>query len=824
MKFSSHQKTFKVMGQNSSTKSHPSSRRVTLWRRIFMVNLGALVLTLVYLAPAWATDGSLDLSFNPGTGVGRAPILWGQYNYTDGSGKALIAGAFTMVGDKPHASIARLNSDLSPDETFQAPAEIFEVRNVVLLTPNLPNNASNILINGVFSVTAGGKTYNGLARLLPSGAVDTSFVSSFEVGGDYVSGISLQPDGKILVVGASMVVKGYPGVYCFLRLNADGSVDDFYPMRLDSGGYIHNVYAYPSTGTSFPNGARLSGTIPRFDGSGHLDYLLILDSNGNTVLKRLGDEDIDGPVIGVSVQPSDGKVLIAGMFSRVYGQSRNGIARLSADMLSLDSLTNFNPGAGANYMVRGAVVQNDGKIVLRGFFTSFNGDPSRKYIVRLQSSGTVDDSFKIGAGPDDCVWSMWQTGDGSWMVLGAFREFDGISRHGIAKLNSDGSIVAGDRKISLYNDTIGKVYATTLQDDGKILIGGSFSSCGGKYHGGIARLNPDGTTDETFQGRASSVRRIAVQPDDKILIAGPLYSTTGYMARTGVARMNPDGTMDNTFNPKVLQPDGCFGYLNAVRILDNGQIMIAGDFSTVNGMGRSIAARLDSNGTLDASFTVGLTLPGTNIVARRVVPTAGDKYLLLGNYIPTDNSTTQGFLTRLLSSGGIDPTWGPNPNQNQNIVGMSAASSTMALQTDGKVLVCGDFTQIYANFVSERSHIARITAGGQLDTTFIPLATNDSIKTMALQRNSKVLIGGSFTSPFNRLARLNPSGTLDSSFDPGEGVDSTVNNFVHIPAQGKAFIAGEFTNFNGQVFSRPGIAKILASDGAFPLGILLLLD
>jgi hypothetical protein len=140
-----------------------------------------------------------------------------------------------------------------------------------------------------------------------------------------------------------------------------------------------------------------------------------------------------------------------------------------------------------------------------------------------------------------------------------------------------------------------------------------------------------------------------------------------------------------------------------------------------------------------------------------------------------------------------------------NIIGMNAASSTMLLQTDEKVLVCGDFTQIFAGSTSDRSHIARITAAGQLDNTFIPLTTDNSIRTMALQPSGKVLIGGAFTAPFNRVARLNSSGSLDPTFVPGDGLDGPVNNFVHIPAQGKAIIAGEFTTFNGyHGFSRTG--------------------
>jgi uncharacterized delta-60 repeat protein len=785
-----------------------------------LVIMGVVTLTLFALSPARAADGGLDPSFNPGAGVGRAPILWGQSTYTDGSNKSLISGAFTMVGSTLRNHIARLNGDGSLDTSFNCALEGTEVRGTWLLNPALGNNASKILICGPFSIASTNGTYNGLARLNSDGSVDTSFAHTFGPG-EGLSGIAVQPaDGKILISGGSMVVNGYPGVYCLLRLNPDGSVDTSYPMRPDSGGFIHGVYAFNNSGP-YANGARFTGTIPRFDGSGHMDYMLILANDGNTVLARLGDEVVDGPIINVIDQPGDSKVLIAGMFTQVYGASRNGIARLSADMLSRDDT--FNPGTGANHLVRRINLQTDGKILLAGFFTSFNNDTSRKYLVRLTSTGTVDGSFNPGNGPDDCVWSMWQRADTTWMVLGTFRLFNDSVRHGIANLTTDGSLNPVYSAVTIYNTAIGKVNATALQTDGKILIGGGFSSCGGKYHPGIARLNPDGTTDASFQGRGGGARRIAVQPDGKILIAGGISFVTGYVARTGVARLNPDGTSDQTFNPKVLRPDGSWGDLSTVRVLDNGQIMIAGDFGTVNGVSRSIAARLNSNGTLDNTFTVGLTLPGTNIVGRRVVPTAGDKYLLLGNYLLTGGST-QGFLTRLFNNGGNDNTWGPDPAHQNNVISMNAANSAMLLQTDEKVLVCGDFTQIFAGSTSDRSHIARITAAGQLDNTFIPLTTDNSIRTMALQPSGKVLIGGAFTAPFNRVARLNSSGSLDPTFVPGDGLDGPVNNFVHIPAQGKAIIAGEFTTFNGyHGFSRPGIARLFASDGSSNPAVFMLL-
>jgi uncharacterized delta-60 repeat protein len=110
----------------------------------------------------------------------------------------------------------------------------------------------------------------------------------------------------------------------------------------------------------------------------------------------------------------------------------------------------------------------------------------------------------------------------------------------------------------------GPVNSIALQPDGKILVGGDFSTIGGTERIGIARLNTDGTLDTTFNPDAyDSVSSIAVQADGKILVGGNF--TTLYGApRDNLARLNTDGTLDITFNSNTngsvwyiaLQPDG----------------------------------------------------------------------------------------------------------------------------------------------------------------------------------------------------------------------------------------------------------------------------
>ena len=124
------------------------------------------------------------------------------------------------------------------------------------------------------------------------------------------------------------------------------------------------------------------------------------------------------------------------------------------------------------------------------------------------------------------------------------------------------------------------VYSVATQADGKILIGGDFNGVGGKSHVGFARLNPDGSLDNSLRGTVDGiVKSVAVQPDGNILLGGAFGMCQAY-ACTGLARMGPDGAFDKTFNPLLVGDDNRVSQVNHVVPLANGQIMIAGDIST----------------------------------------------------------------------------------------------------------------------------------------------------------------------------------------------------------------------------------------------------
>jgi uncharacterized delta-60 repeat protein len=306
-------------------------------------------------------------------------------------------------------------------------------------------------------------------------------------------------------------------------------------------------------------------------------------------------------ILATVLQP-DGKILIGGDFTSYNGTPRNSVARLNADG-SPD--TGFNPGTGADNTVWAMALQPDGKILIGGDFTSYNGTP-RNLIARLDADGSLDTDFAPGAGANSRVWAIALQPDGKILIGGEFTSFNGTPRNFVARLNADGSLDTGFDPGTGVNDW---VRAMTLQPDGKILIGGRFTSYNGTARNRVARLNADGSLDTGFDpgtGPSSQVLAIALQPDGKILIGGDFTSYNG-TPRNRVAHLNADGSLDTGFDPGTGANNGVF----AIALQPDGKILIGGFFTSYNGTPRNRVARLNADGSLDTGFDPGTGANGT---------------------------------------------------------------------------------------------------------------------------------------------------------------------------------------------------------------------
>lgn len=325
---------------------------------------------------------------------------------------------------------------------------------------------------------------------------------------------------------------------------------------------------------------------------------------------------VNNRVFTVAVQP-DGKILIGGTFTQVNGQGRTSVARLNTNG-SLDGT--FSPPT-LFRQVQTIAVQPDGKILIGGNVFPFDSD--RAGLMRLNASGSIDEDFvdpilrRPGIG-DGTVESVALQPDGKIVIGGDFTCVGAIAspscppdnvRNRVARLNANGTLDLGFAPPGPN----GEVKTVALDADGKVLIGGNFTSLGGVAREGAARLGVSGALDESFVnpevGAGSgtpTVNSIAPQPDAKVLIGGAFTRVGGQPPpaneRGGAARLNADGTLDGGYDNPYFG-----GVVNSVALQRNGEALFGGAFFELSTGRGAHLARLEAIGALDTSFTSPLT-------------------------------------------------------------------------------------------------------------------------------------------------------------------------------------------------------------------------
>ena len=354
---------------------------------------------------------------------------------------------------------------------------------------------------------------------------------------------------------------------------------------------------------------------------------------------------------------------------------------------------------------------------------------SRAKLKPALPAGSLDPSFHPGAGAGNDIRALALQSDGRILVGGRFSTFDGAAIHGLARL-----AVTGQLDTNFNPEINGAVHDIATQPDGRILIAGDFQRINGSIRRRIARLNADGSLDTDFNAHAAlnrEARALVVQPDKKILVGGS-FDSAGGRAHAGVTRLTATGNRDAAFHPGT----GANNLVWSVALQKDGRIIIVGDFTRYNGVAAGRVARLNEDGSLDESFAVGS--------------------------------------------------------------GADATVNTAVLLPDQSILLGGNFTTF-----SEQDHkrILRLKPNGSIDPAFkSPFGEDGGIRSIATDRRGRFVVGGTFFTAGgaarNYLARLNANGEIDASFNSGEGPGGGGIWRVQIQSDEKILVAGSFANFN----------------------------
>lgn len=339
----------------------------------------------------------------------------------------------------------------------------------------------------------------------------------------------------------------------------------------------------------------------------------------------------------------------------------------------------FDPGLGASWSVLDIVVQPDERILVGGWFGTFNGAGS-PYLVRLNVDGSVDPNFSTGLGPNGFVSTLAQRPDGRTLIGGDFFQYDGMPCSFLAQVQPNGGF-----DMAMGGTDIQMVETVRLRPDGRAVVVGSI------IPGYITQLNTNGTVDPTFQpglGANDLLRDVLVLPSGQVMIAGLLWSYDGNPA-LGIARINADGTWDGTFNAT----GGPDSFVDRMALQPDGKILISGGFATYDGVLVNGLCRIYPDGSLDPTFTSGITSGG---VLRMLVQPDGR--ILIGGTFTEYDGVPRNRIARLEPDGSLDLTFDPG-------TGADGPVSALALQPNGRLLVGGSFTSYDG---TPRARVARL--------------------------------------------------------------------------------------------------------------------
>lgn len=427
---------------------------------------------------------------------------------------------------------------------------------------------------------------------------------------------------------------------------------------------------------------------------------------------------------------SDDKILII--------KNRKTLIRLNSNLLD----TSFSTGTGflnlnSEYVINDFAIQPDGKIIVSGKFTSYDGN-NVKDIIRINSNGSIDLSFNCQS-----------------------IELDG------------------------FDQQIG------LQSDGKILILGVNNSSVSN----LRRLNSNGSIDTSFVPSSSYFfGHFDIQLDGKIIVSYATNNNNRY-----VSRINTNGSIDSSFTTVTFTNGFYPPYLNKIKVLTNGQIMVGGAF---NSLGIRNLIQLNQDGTSNSSFNSGtrFSLETTQTSVNDIVEQNDGKIVVGGNFIKFNEIERENLL-RLNIDGTLDTNF-INPT---NFLGIDKIYS-LSLFSDEKVLVTGDSGRKRSD-----SFIVKINNDGTKDMTFNNIRYgfySSFVEVITETPDGKILVGGSFNTYNNIVSpnfiKLNSDGSFDNSLTFGglNGFEDGSVTAIKVLSNGQILIGGNFTKYNGQPVGR----------------------
>ena len=353
------------------------------------------------------------------------------------------------------------------------------------------------------------------------------------------------------------------------------------------------------------------------------------------------------------------------------------------------------------------------------------------------------------------------------------------------------------------------IAAVCQLSDGSRIAAGTISRADGQPATNLVRYLPNGTLDATFAANVAGndwhPALLAEAPGGKLLVGNELAApmVVGGQLVSSLARLNTDGTLDAGFSVG----SGPNGPLMAVLVQADGKVVLGGTFTQVAGQTVGNLVRLNANGSVDTNFLSAGR--GANAAVETLAQQPDGK-LLLGGRFGTMHGQGRPLLARLNPDGSLDPSLTLAASS-----APGAEASALALQPDGRLLVSG--LGLQGSTLS--SDFLRLTSTGAPDPSFTNSTTAwptgpAGSHPVQVQPDGKILIsnynsnGNGRTS--GKVARLLANGSADTSFQ-FPAVGAGIMAMQQLPG-GEVLVGSEADQY-GAGQRRTGLA-VLRADGS----------
>jgi uncharacterized delta-60 repeat protein len=607
-----------------------------------------------------------------------------------------------------------------------------------------------------------------------------------------------------------------------------------------------------------------------------------IGSNGGFYATGSFDTAFTTSSINNGAQQADGKIVLIGSFAFFEGQAVGRIIRLNLDGTIDTSFNSGGTGFASGSFITSIKIQTDGKIILAGSFNTYNGTSVGR-IIRLNSDGSIDTGFTIGTGPNNTVQTVDIQSDGKILIGGTFTSYNGVTINRLARLNVDGTLDTSFNIGTGFDNSVNDVKISTLG----IYVCGSFTSfngASGTVISNLIRLNSNGTRDTGFAksfNTGTETRSICVLPDNSVVIGGTFSTNNSGNILVGLARYNSNGTTFSNFRTvgNHIAGSGSSGVVKVIYIASDNSLLVCGPFQK---FGYKFPSRYFAKVNIDGSDPttppsfgfINFKGVGTGNIINNIVELSGGKILLMGNFLISSTSNfnskpndiynlvkiqgSNSFTTLNLKSTqiGASSVYGfyldhlnniyiygeiaytpegaysyrrilkfdnqgnllyDDPINLNNVMEDNIAYvSNITRLSDGNFLVIGQFKAAFGNYVNA---IVKISESGVFLST--PGASNISVGSSTVIKedsDGKVYVGGVFfsmsfvggASSYTALFRLNSNMTIDNSLAFNLSNSSTIANTsvvdMAIQSDGKIIIIGGFDRYSST--SRRYIARL----------------